>query len=154
MTEPGLQIREEPPRQKDIIKLLSELDTSLNDLYPPDQNHLLDLTDLEGPDVIFLVARIDGQAVGIAALRRHPYFGEVKRMYVSPAARGRKVGATLLTAVETQARACGYRLLKLETGPLQKEALGLYRRRGFTSCSAFADYPEEPANLFMEKRLV
>lgn len=154
MTEPGLQIREEPPRQDEVMKLLAELDTFLNDLYPADQNYLLDIAALEGPDIVFMVARIGGRAVGIAALRRHPYFGEIKRMYVSPAARGHKVGATLLTAVETQARALGYRLLKLETGTLQKEALNLYRRRGFAPCPAFADYPPGSANLFMEKRLV
>jgi putative acetyltransferase len=69
---------------------------------------------------------------------------EIKRMYVDPAARGHKVGAGLLTMLELEARRAGATELVLETGPLQHQALGLYRRHGFVECSCWGEYLNTP----------
>ena len=47
----------------------------------------------------------------------------------------------------------GCRLLQLETGPFQPEALGLYARCGYTRCGPFGDYADDPLSVFMAKRV-
>lgn len=149
-----LTIAREDPRQEDATRLVAELDAYLNALYPVTSCHLLDIESLSKPDVRFLVARRDGVALGCGALRVDPEgYGEIKRMYVSPAARGHRIGQRLLDALEETARAEGLGALRLETGIHQPEAIALYRKAGFTDCGPYADYRPDPLSLFMEKLL-
>ncbi|HEY4625129.1 MAG TPA: GNAT family N-acetyltransferase, partial [Blastococcus sp.] len=77
---------------------------------------------------VVLVAREDdGTPLGCGALRAlGEDVAEVKRMYVVPAARGRGVSKAVLAALEDAARERGWTTLRLETGSLQPEAIGLY----------------------------
>jgi putative acetyltransferase len=144
----------ESPRQTDVVALIEALDRWNCDRYPPEANHLLSLDELDRPDIRFLVARQDGRAVGIGALRvLAGGYGEVKRMYTSPAVRGQGVGFRLLMEVERLALMERLELLRLETGDVSDEALKLYRRAGFAVRGPFGDYPDHPASVFMEKRL-
>jgi putative acetyltransferase len=43
--------------------------------------------------------------------------------------------------------------MRLETGVLQTEALGLYRRLGYQERGPYGDYETDPLSVFMEKRL-
>lgn len=85
-----------------------------------------------------------GEAVGCVALQPtpdDPATGEVKRMYVTPTARGRGVARALLTAVEElAARELGYRRLRLATGTKQPAALALYRSAGYAPTAPYGHY--------------
>lgn len=152
MTE--IAIAAESPRQDAVIALVAALDRYLLELYPADTCHLLDIGELEAPDVRFFVARKDGVPVGCAAIRVDPAgYGEVKRMYVDPAARGHRIGDRLLARLEEQARAEGLTALLLESGIHQHEALALYRKAGFTERGPYACYEENGVSVFMEKPL-
>jgi putative acetyltransferase len=86
-------IRLEDPRQEDVMRMLSALDRYLQSLYPPESNHILGVAALCAPNVRFWVARREGVALGCGALRIDAAgYGEVKRMYVTPEARGQNVG--------------------------------------------------------------
>jgi putative acetyltransferase len=74
-------------------------------------------------------------------------------MFVSPEARGLKLGRRLLVRIEEEARREGLGCLRLETGIYQPEALGLYRSAGYVEREAFGDYVPDPLSVFMEKRL-
>ncbi|MGY1746311.1 GNAT family N-acetyltransferase [Blastococcus sp. SYSU D00695] len=107
---------------------------------------------------VVLVARdAAGTAVGCGALR--PLEGgaaELKRMYVDPAARGRGLSRRLLTALEEAALARGWTTLRLETGPRQPEAVGLYESAGYRPVAAFGAYagaPDAGSSLFYERVL-
>ena len=151
---PDVVIAAENPRQEPLIEMIAALDVYLKRLYPAEVCHLLDLDSLAAPDVRFFVARKGGHPVGCAAVRIDPEgYGEVKRMYVRPTVRGAGIAARLLARVEEQARAEGLTALLLETGPLQTEAVALYRKSGFTERGPYADYFEHPLSLFMEKAL-
>jgi GNAT superfamily N-acetyltransferase len=104
---------------------------------------------------VFLVARDgDGSAIGCGALRAlGDGVAELKRMYVRPAARGRGVGALVLAALEAEARAAAYSALRLETGTLQHEAIGLYASRGYRPIDCFGAYAGSPISLCFERRL-
>ncbi|MBP2227243.1 putative acetyltransferase [Azospirillum agricola] len=151
---PDVAIVAEDPRQEAVTALVAALDSYLTDLYPEDACHLLDVESLAAADVRFLVARKGGHPVGCAALRVDPEgYGEVKRMYVAPTVRGGRIGARLLDRLAEQARVEGLNSLRLETGIHQAEALRLYRKAGFTERGPYADYPDIPLSIFMEKAL-
>jgi putative acetyltransferase len=153
-TPATLTIAPEPPRQDEVIALLRASDAFAEARYPPESRHLLDVTTLEKPEIRFFVARLDGQAVGCGALMRHADgTGELKRMFVSDAARGRRIGEAILKRIEDEARAQGIGLLRLETGVLNDGALALYRRCGYRDCGPFASYTGDKWTLFMEKEL-
>ena len=75
----------------------------------------------------------------------------IKRMWVSPDARGLGLGRRLLEALEDRAGALGYRVIRLETEKSLHEAQQLYRRSGYREVAAFND--ELYAHHWFEKRL-
>jgi putative acetyltransferase len=149
-----LEVAAETPRQPDVVRLIDAADAYAASLYPAESNHLLDPDALSVREVRFFVARIGGRAVGCGALRIDDAgYGEIKRMYVEPDARGRKVGRLILLRIEATARAAQLTCLRLETGIHQQEALGLYRSAGYTEIGPFAAYRPDPLSIFMEKAL-
>lgn len=144
----------ESPRQEDVAGLIQELDAYQVSLYPPESNHLLDIDTLAAPGVRFFVARRGGEALGCGALRIDGSgYGEVKRMFVLPRARGMNLGKRILDCLEEEARRQGLDCLRLETGVHQAAALGLYRAAGYVERGPFGDYRPDPLSVFMEKRL-
>ncbi|WP_026868619.1 GNAT family N-acetyltransferase [Inquilinus limosus] len=147
-------IAPEPPRQDAVLDLIRQSDALMASLYPAESNHMLDIGSLERPEVRFFVARREGRVVGCGAMVvGADGQAELKRMFVDPAARGLKVGRDLLTRIEDEARALGVRLIQLETGIHQPEAIGLYRRFGYRDRGPFGGYGPDPLSLFMEKEL-
>jgi putative acetyltransferase len=154
MTQRRIDIAVEDPAEPDIAPLLQASDAYMASLYPAESNHLLDVASLRHPRVTFLVARVDGTALGCGAVvDSGEGWAEVKRMFVSPAARGLKLGRRLLDEIEAVAVRRGARVLRLETGGLQPEALGLYRSAGFVEIGPFGAYRPDPLSIFMEKSL-
>ena len=144
----------ESPRQADVLRLIEALDAYQSGLYPPESNHFVDVEGLAAPGVRFFVVRRDGQALGCAGRRIDPTgWGELKRRFVAPEARGLKLGRRLLDRIEEEARREGLGSVRLETGIYQPEALGLYRSAGYAEREAFGDYVPDPLSVFMEKRL-
>lgn len=88
--------------------------------------------ELAPPGGICLVGREDGAPVCVGGLKRlGDDLAEIKRMYVTPAARGRGFARQLLAALEDEARRLGYARLRLDTGPRQPYARALYESVGY-----------------------
>jgi putative acetyltransferase len=137
-----------------VIALIAELDAYQDSLYPPESRHYLDLESLKQANVLFFVARDDARrAVGCGAVVFNAAYGEIKRMYVVPGYRGQGVARGLLQALETASVHAGCKLLMLETGPFQPEALGLYASFGFERRGPFGNYSDDPLSVFMQKTL-
>ena len=167
MPEPPVTIAIESPRQPEVERLLDASSAYAQSLYPPESNFLLDLAALERPEVSFYVARDAGRAAGIAALvvehtghttdhqgtANGDPAGELKRMFVDPAARGRGVAGSLLARIEADAAARGIRKIVLETGDLHHAAQGLYARHGYCQIPQFGPYVGEPHSVCFAKRL-
>jgi putative acetyltransferase len=142
----------ESPDQSDVIALIAELDAYQDALYPPESRHALDLESLKQANVLFAVARDGtGEAIGCAAIVLYPEFGEIKRLYVNPRGRGKGVARKLLTLLESRATGADCKLLKLETGPYQPEAMALYASAGYERRGPFGDYTNDPLSVFMQK---
>lgn len=86
----------------------------------------------EPPDGAFVVLVDGGRTVAGGGIRRWATDTcELKRMWTDYAHRRRGHAAAVLTALEERATAQGYLRIRLETGPAQPEAIGLYTARGY-----------------------
>jgi putative acetyltransferase len=149
----AVRIRLESAEQPDVLALIDDLDAYQKPLYPIESFHGIDLAALTRPNVLFAVARdADGLALGCGAMVLEAGYGEIKRMYTRPEARGQRIGARVLALLEGEARERGCTLFRLETGYLQGAALALYARCGYERRGPFGDYGEDPTSVFMEKR--
>ena len=127
--------------------LIAALNAELSALYPePGANHFsLQPEEVRGKRGAFLIASQNGTPVGCGAVRLiEPEVGELKRMYVSPAARGTGLGRRLVEALEAAARSIGAKRLVLETGIRQHAAIALYRATGFQPIPLYREYLDSP----------
>lgn len=126
-------------------RLFKEYEASLDvDLrYQGFEQELADLPGVYAPPRgRLLLAADDSVPAGCVALR--PLGGDVcemKRLYVCPAARGRRVGRLLAETVIREARLIGYSRMRLDTLPSMKEALALYRALGFEEIAPYYASP-------------
>jgi GNAT superfamily N-acetyltransferase len=107
----------------------------------------IDPAQFDPPHGVFLVAWLDGSPVGCGGWRSFADttdLAELKRMYVTPAARGRGVATALLRAIEESARQQGRKRVILETGERQPEAIALYEKAGYVWIENFGHYKDEP----------
>ncbi|MEU0793765.1 GNAT family N-acetyltransferase [Amycolatopsis sp. NPDC005961] len=129
----------------DAVRLRAAQRTELDARYGTD-DHEPGATPTAESVAVFLVARdAEGTAVGCGGLRLlEPGSGEIKRMYVDPAARGTGVATALLRALEDHARDLGIPRLLLETGTGQPDAMRFYQREGYEPIEAYGPYVGEP----------
>lgn len=67
--------------------------------------------------------------------------GEIKRMWVSPSARGHGIARLMLGHLEDVARAAGLKMLHLDTNRVLPEAQALYRKAGYRDIPRYSDNP-------------
>jgi ribosomal protein S18 acetylase RimI-like enzyme len=103
------------------------------------------------PSGRLLLARYEQQAAGCVALRKlEANICEMKRLYVRPAYRGKGLGRILVERVIAEARTIGYERMRLDTvASSMKEAVELYRRKGFKEIAPYRANPIEGA-LYLE----
>jgi ribosomal protein S18 acetylase RimI-like enzyme len=98
----------------------------------------------------FVVLDEERQAVGCGAVQvfgpdaAHPGDAEIKRVYVTPAARGRGYARRLLATLEEAARSAGHPFLRLSTAEQQPEAIALYESSGYKRTAPWGKYINEP----------
>ena len=110
-----LDIRPTPPDHPQVLALIAELDAYLASLYAPQDVYIVDLAGLQEPSVTFLGAWDGDTLVGCGAARLMPAepetdgrpYGEIKRMVVSGARRGERIGGQVLNALERGLRQHG-----------------------------------------------
>ncbi|PLB44607.1 acyl-CoA N-acyltransferase, partial [Aspergillus steynii IBT 23096] len=68
---------------------------------------------------------------------------EMKRLYVTPEARGTGLGRALADAVIQKAKELGYAEMRLDTLPFMAGAVHLYRRLGFVDIPPYYETPLE-----------
>ena len=78
---------------------------------------------------------------------------EVKRMYVAPGARRLGIGRRILAELERLAARFDYRVMRLETGIRQPEAIALYESCGFHRIPPFDQYVGNPISVCYEKNV-
>jgi DNA-binding MarR family transcriptional regulator len=108
--------------------------------------------DMLRPRGVFLVAMSDGLPIGCVGLKGSGGdAAEVKRLWISPSARGLGLAKRMMSAIETAAEELSIKILRLDTNSALPEALKLYRTSGWTERDRFNDDPY--AEHFFEKHL-
>jgi putative acetyltransferase len=88
-----------------------------------------------------VVAFADEQPVGCGAIKQYSdEITEVKRMFVHPDFRGRKISKLILAELENWAGELGFKECILETGWRQVEAIGLYQKSGYEIIPNYDQY--------------
>ena len=141
----------DPAARHCLDAYVAELGRRFEDGFDPARSIPAEDAELTLPAGLLLVATLAGDPVGCGALKLHPADGiaEVKRMWVSPGARGLGLGRRLLAELEGQAAGHGARVLRLETNRNLTEAIAMYRAAGYREVAAFND--EAYAHHWFEK---
>ena len=111
------------------------------------QNFDQELASLPGgyapPEGRLLLAEYEGRVVGCVALHRLATdICEMKRLYLRPSMRGKRLGRILADRIITEARQIGYRRMRLDTvEPVMKDAVAMYRKLGFRQIAPYCTNP-------------
>ena len=121
---------------------------------PIEHVYALDASKLFSPDITVFGARINGELVGVGAIRKlDAHHAELKSMHTLAKSRGSGVGRAMVAHIEDFARSSGIERMSLETGTNEafKPARELYKYLGYNSCDAFGDYVLSEDNMCMTK---
>ena len=121
---------------------------------PIEHVYALDASKLFSPDITVFGARIDGELVGVGAMRKLDLLhAELKSMHTLAEFRGSGIGKAMVAQIEDFARSSGIERMSLETGTNEafKPARELYKSLGYNSCDAFGDYVLSEDNMCMTK---
>jgi putative acetyltransferase len=107
--------------------------------------------DYAAPDGRLLLAEYEGQPCGCVALHKiDEAVCEMKRLYLRPQFRGKRLGRALADRIIAEARQIGYQRLRLDTvEPVMKDAVAMYRKLGFREIDPYRANPIDGA-LYME----
>ncbi len=145
------------PNRNDVAVLVKKSKEYISNLYPPESNHQDDIHELSKPNVLFIGAFEKDTLIGIGAVKVisiDRIYGEIKQVFVLPDHRGKGVGMFIMNALEKYLIEKGIKLVRLETGCKQPEAIKLYKKLGYIKRSNFGEYKPDPLSIFMEKNLI
>jgi len=150
-----ISILEVAPDSPDAVELTAELDAHLwAHPYPPESRHAFSVEKMLRERVAFFITCYEDQLAGCGGIKIFDGdYGEVKRMYVRPEFRGKGLGKAMLGCLADYARDKDLRILRLETGIYEVEAIGLYLGWGFERRAPFGEYVEDPLSVYLEKRI-
>jgi DNA-binding MarR family transcriptional regulator/ribosomal protein S18 acetylase RimI-like enzyme len=152
MVRVGLVDPRLPVAQYCLTAYFEELGRRFETGFDPARSISADHAELTLPAGLLLVATLRSEPVGCGALKLHGSGpAEIKRMWVSPDARGLGLGRRLLAELERTAAAHDATAVRLETNRNLTEAIALYRSSGFEEVPAFNTEPY--AHHWFEKSL-
>jgi DNA-binding MarR family transcriptional regulator/GNAT superfamily N-acetyltransferase len=152
----SVNVSAEPPDSPDALSCLTayfrELAARFEGGFDVGAESSAPVADMAPPSGVFVIARLDGEAVGCGGLKRvDEATGEIKRVWTAPSARGLGVARRMLRMIEAAAREKGLKTLRLDTNRALTEAYSLYRSEGYEEIPRFNDNPY--ADHWFEKRL-
>ena len=150
-------VRRADSRAPETLRLVEGLWKELGTLYPEVKGPPTAPDEIVGERASFVVAWMKGEPVGCGAFRPlsedESNVAEIKRMYVAPGMRGRGISRSILIELERLARACDYRVVRLETGLRQPFAIRLYETSGYYRIEPFGRYRDDPLSICFEKSI-
>ncbi|MGB7202443.1 MAG: GNAT family N-acetyltransferase [Pyrinomonadaceae bacterium] len=138
---------------EDFRALVAMLDEELKQRDGQDHYFFAQFNKLAG--LLGVVVASDGdKAVGCGAFKPFSQTdAEIKRMFVLPDHRGKRIAAQILAELESWAIESGFRSCVLETGFKQPEAIALYKRSGYEVIPNYGQYADVEASVCMRKNL-
>lgn len=148
-----IELRRDDSLGPDALAMIAESEAELASIYPAEVRYAFSPEQLTDAGVAFFVAYRDGVAVGCGGVALYDGYAELKRIFVTKAARGARVAVKIVEALEAKSAQAGRMIVRLETGEASPEAIRLYERIGYARRGPFADYVENGSSVFMEKHL-
>ncbi|SDN73320.1 Acetyltransferase (GNAT) family protein [Paenibacillus sp. yr247] len=137
-----------------LLGLIAKLDQDLLERYPVEEIHFVDFSDPSVENITFAVAFEDNVPVGCGALRPiDKESTELKRFFVDHFYRKQGIATQLLSFLEKHAEKRGNRIIRLETGAPQPEAIALYTKYGYYPIDCFGEYIGSKGSLCFEKKI-
>ena len=138
---------------KEYTDMLIEGDSTFAD-YLSIQNYDEELKHLEVkygmPEGRLYLAYYEGELAGCIGLRKIDTQNcEMKRLYVRPSFRGKKIGGFLVEKIIADAKEIGYAHMLLDTLPFLESACAIYQKAGFYEIPSYTDSPMD-ASIFMK----
>jgi len=149
-----MTILETDPLSPEAGKIIAALTDELALRYNEPGGGAFKPEDVMVPGGVFLTGIKDGETIACGALRPvDENTCEVKRMYVCPEYRGMGNSGRILAALEKKAKAFNYKKIILETGKKQPEALGLYKKSGYSIIPNYGIYKDRELSVCFEKAI-
>jgi len=137
----------------DFLRLVQSLDIELAERDGDDHAFYAQFNKPVGLAGVVLVCD-RGEPLGCGAFKEYSTdVAEIKRMYVKPECRGKRIAALVLSELESWADELGFQECILETGFKQPEAIALYQREGYEVISNYGQYEAVENSVCMMKRL-
>jgi putative acetyltransferase len=135
-------LRDARPDEVELVRTLFREYAASLDRDLSFQDFERELTELPGFYRVILLAELEGDVVGCAAVREFaPGIAELKRLYVRPTARGAGLGRALSVEAIERARRAGFASIRLDTLPEMTAATALYRGLGFHEIPPYRHNP-------------
>lgn len=138
----------------DFRQLVAELDAYLADVDGEEHAYYAQFNGIDKIQNVVL-AYDDGTPVGCGAFK--PYTDttvEIKRMFVRPDYRGKRIGSLILSELESWSRDLGFTETILETGHRQKAAVRLYQKSGYKVIPNYDQYADVEGSICMKKNIL
>lgn len=146
-------VKRTQPNDPSVNALIQALDKELWERYPSDQA-FFSAFNLLPEDARVVITYDKDTPIACGAFKPIAEgVVEIKRMYVSPSARGRAIGALMLEKLEKWAKEEGFHTAQLETGINQPEAIRLYEKVGYQRIPNYGPYEGVELSLCYAKGL-
>ena len=137
----------------DFIKLVKQLDADLAERDGQEHSFYAQFNTIDKIKYVVL-AYENEKLLGCGAIKEfRANTMEIKRMYVSPESRKRGIASKILSELENWVSELSYAKCILETGKRQPEAIGLYKKNGYTLIPNYGQYAGMENSLCFEKQI-
>jgi L-amino acid N-acyltransferase YncA/predicted GNAT family N-acyltransferase len=133
--------------------LIAQLDTELHENYGDLQDNYNKYNKIESCNTVIIAKRKDKPIACACFIKFNDINAEIKRMFVNKDFRGQGISKKILEGLEIWALECGYKYTILETGNMQKEAIGLYTKSGYQLTENYGPYKGIDTSICMKKKL-
>ncbi|MFA8386986.1 MAG: GNAT family N-acetyltransferase [Pelagibaca sp.] len=140
----------------DVTELVARHFEMMQAQTPSESCHVMSADDLFAAGVNLYALREHDVILGIAAFKLlETGHCELKSMHTRAEARGKGVGSALVQHILAEAAGLGISRVSLETGSEEPfaPARRLYQRHGFSYCTPFSDYVDDPLSVFMTRQI-
>jgi putative acetyltransferase len=156
MSQEAFTLEASDPRGPEAVQLIKTLSAELARRYDYLEDGSGDFrpNDALGPRGAFVIGRRGGRPVACGAIRPlEEDVAELKRIFVEVGSRGRGYAKAIVVELERLASERGYKVVRLETGVRQPEAIALYEKLGYHRIKNYGKAADSEMSVCFEKKL-
>ena len=151
---PTIKVVKTTSENPDFLFLIETFDTFLWERYPELKKEYWGNNIIEFNSNVFIIY-LDDEPVACGCFKKYDKNAvELKRMFVSPKARGLGLAQMIIGELEVEAKSQGFEIMILETLYKQIEAINLYQKVGFEIVDNYEPYVGLTNSICMSKSII